>query len=188
MSSRYGDLLKMSNLICEGLEVMFFIKLYHFLFGYVVIKITGAKPERFVNMLINLHVKFWGIEKISGEILCLRIPSRYAKEFMFDEIAAKTHTEYEIIYKKGIKFFIERRKHRLGIYAGTVIGVAIIYISTFFIWEVKVVKSDYVNNGEIIELLEQLGCKPGVLKKSLDIRELQNKAVLLDQSGRFAER
>jgi len=157
---------------------MFFIKLYHFLFGYVVLKITGAKPERFVNMLMNLRVKFWGIEKISGDILCLRIPSRYAKGFMFDEIAAKTHTECEIISKKGIRFFIERRKHRLGIYAGAFIGVLLIYISTFFVWEVKVVKSDYINNEEIIEILENLGCKPGVLKRSLDIREIQNKAVL----------
>jgi similar to stage IV sporulation protein len=157
---------------------MFLIKLYHFIFGYVIIKINGVKPERFVNMLMNLRVKFWGIQKISNDELRLKIPSRYAKENMLNQTAAKTHTEFNIISKKGIKYFIERRKYRLGIYVGVIIGVILIYISTFFIWEVKVVKSDYPNENEIIELLEQLGCKVGVLKKSIDTPAIQNKAIL----------
>jgi len=78
----------------------------------------------------------------------------------------------------GIRFFLERHKYRLGLYAGTLIGVALLYISTLFIWEVKVAKSDYHNDGEIIAMLEQLGCKTGVLKKNLDVIELQNRAVL----------
>ena len=160
---------------------MFFVKLYHFIFGYIILQITGIKPERFINMLINFRVKFWGINKISNENseeLRLKIPSRYAKENMFNQIAVKTHTEYRIISKKGFRFFIERRKHRLGIYLGVIIGVILIYISTFFIWEVKIVKSDYINNGEILEILENLGCKTGVLKKSINIPETQNRTIL----------
>ncbi|MCL1859649.1 MAG: sporulation protein YqfD [Oscillospiraceae bacterium] len=160
---------------------MFFIKLYHFIFGYVTVKITGAKPEKFINMLINLRIKFWGLKKISSaniSELQAKIPSRYAKKFIFDEIANKTHADYAIVLQKGIRFFIERRKHRFGIYTGAIIGILLIYFSTFFIWEVKIAKSDYTNNSEIIELLEKLGCKTGVWKKSLDIIEIQNRAVL----------
>ena len=158
---------------------MFFIKFYHFIFGYVHIKIAGGKPERFINMLINMRIKFWGLKKTPDvPELRAKIPSRYAKEAVFDEIANKTHVDYKIISKKGIRFFIERRKHRLGIYTGTIIGILLIYFSTFFIWEVKIAKSDYTNDQEIIELLEKLGCKTGVLIKNLDIIEIQNRAVL----------
>jgi len=157
---------------------MFLIQLYHFIFGYVTVKITGVKPEKFINMLMYLRVKFWGINKISNTELRFKLPSRHAKKNMLNQIAGKTHTEFEIISKKGIRFFIERRKYRLGIYIGMITGIILIYISTFFIWEVKVAKSDYINNAEIIEILEKLGCKPGVLKKSVDIQEIQNQAVL----------
>ena len=163
---------------------MFFIKLYHFIFGYVIIKITGAKPEKFINMLMNLRIKFWGIEKVQNKSnksneLRVKIPSRYVKKENLGEIAEKTKTACEIISRRGFRYFLERNKSRLGLYIGVIIGVALIYISTFFIWEVKVAKSDYENNGEIIELLEKLGCKEGVLIKKLDVIELQNKAVLL---------
>jgi len=164
---------------------MFFIKLYHFIFGYVTVKITGAKPERFINILINMRIKFWGLKKISNasqnpNIIELRakIPSRYAKNAVFDEIANKTHVDYKIISQKGIKFFLERRKNRLGIYTGAIIGILLIYFSTFFIWEVKIAKSDYPNNDEVIELLEKLGCKTGIFIKSLDVIDIQNRAVL----------
>ena len=160
---------------------MFFIKLYHFIFGYVTIKITGTKPERFINMLINMRIKFWGLKKIANKNIAelyVKIPARYAKKSVFDNIAGKTHLEYEIILQKGVRFFIKRRKQRLGLYTGAVIGILLIYFSTFFVWEVRVAKSDYSNNDEIIELLEKLGCKTGVFKKSLDIVDIQNKAVL----------
>ena len=158
---------------------MFLIKLYHFIFGYMTIKIIGLNPEKFINILINMQSRFWGVKKISETSdLHIKMPARFYKNEVFDEISAKTHLTYEIISKRGLRFFLERHKHRLGIYMGVIIGVALIYISTFFIWEVKVVKSDYNNNEEIIEILEKLGCKEGVLKKSLDILQLQNKAVL----------
>lgn len=156
---------------------MFIIKLYHFLFGYVTLQITGLKPERFINMLINLRVRFWGIEKDENG-LRVKIPSRYAKKAMFDEIAKKTHNEYKIIKQNGFRFVLERHKYRLGLYTGIIIGIFMIYFSTFFIWDVKIVKSDYPFDGEIIELLENLGCKTGVFIKDLDVLEIQNKAIL----------
>ena len=169
---------------------MFFIKLYHFLFGYVIIRIIGEKPEKFINILMHLRVKFRGIERIEkieknstendniSEIR-VKISSRYIKEKMLEDIALRTNTEYKIISKNGFRFLLERHKSRLGLYTGAVIGVALIYFSTFFIWDVQVSKSDYDNNTEIIEMLESLGCKPGVLKKNIDVIELQNRAVLM---------
>lgn len=156
---------------------MFLIKLYHFIFGYATLKITGIKPEKFINMIMNMGIKFWGIEK-TADGLRIKIPSRYAKEAMFSEIANKTNTKCEIILKKGVRYLLERHKYRLGIYLGAVIGIALIYISTFFIWDVKVVKSDYENNGEVVEMLEKLGCKNGAFIKNINVIELQNRAVL----------
>ncbi|MCL2772379.1 MAG: sporulation protein YqfD [Oscillospiraceae bacterium] len=161
---------------------MFFINLYNFLFGYVTVKIKGAKPERFINMLMNLRIKFWGIEKISENELNFKTASRYARKYVFDEIARKTHTNCEIVSKKGIKFLLERHKYRLGLYTGAVAGFILIYMSTFYIWDIKIDKSDYPNNAEIIELLENLGCKTGAYIPKIDPFELQTKAILANKN------
>jgi similar to stage IV sporulation protein len=146
-------------------------------------------------MLMNLRIKFWGIEKTGNTAngptdartggLRVKIPARYAKESVLGEISAKTRAECEIINKNGIKFLLERHRHRLGIYAGAFIGIAMIYISTFFIWDVQIAKSDYPDDAEIIELLEKLGCKTGVLIRNLDAVEVQNRAILAS-SGKIS--
>jgi len=157
---------------------MFLINLYNFLFGYVTVKVKGAKPERFINILMNCRVKFRDIKKISESELSFKTASRYADKYMFGQIAAKTRTECEIVSKKGVKFFLERHKYRLGLYAGVITGIILIYASTFFIWDIKIVRSDYQDNSEIIGLLEKLGCKNGAYIPKLSASELQTKAIL----------
>ncbi|MCL2095838.1 MAG: sporulation protein YqfD [Oscillospiraceae bacterium] len=165
---------------------MFLVKLYHFLFGYVSVRIAGVKPERFINMLMNLNVRFWGIEKEESKsedqnktgALRIKMSSRYANEETLKKIAAKTNTDCEIIDKTGVRYLLARHKYRLGIYAGTLIGAALIYTSTFFVWDVKISRSDYHSDMEIIEMLERFGCKPGVLIKNIDSAQIQNKIIL----------
>ena len=160
---------------------MFFIKLYNFIFGYVVLKINGEKPERFINMLMMLRIKFWGIEKLPdiNNELHVNIASRHvlSKENL-NKIAQRANTSCEIIKENGLRYFLLRHKSRLGIYVGILLGAAIIYASTFFIWEVKITNSDYPNNGEIIRLLEQYGCKNGVYIPGLNISETEQKILL----------
>ena len=160
---------------------MFFIKLYNFIFGYVILKINGDKPEKFINMLMTMRIKFWDIEKppnLSNE-LRLKIASRYAssKEIL-GKMAEKSNTQCEIIHENGIKYFLINHKYRLGIYVGVLIGAAIVYTSTFFIWEVKITNSDYPNEEEIIQILEQFGCKNGAYIPKLNVTEIQNRVIL----------
>ena len=160
---------------------MVFIKLYNFIFGYVVLKINGEKPEKFINMLMTLRIKFWDIQKppdLNNE-LYVKIASRHASpEDMLCKIAQRSNTCCEIVQESGMKYFLIRHKYRLGIYIGVIIGAAIIYISTFFIWEVKITDSDYPNDDEIYRILEQYGCKNGAYIPKLDVIEIQNKVIV----------
>lgn len=161
---------------------MFFINLYNFLFGAVIIKITGDKPERFFNALINLQIKFWDVKQTQdihgNHALIFTTSSRFARELMLKKIAAQTRTQCEIIDKTGLRWFLDRHKHRLGLYSGIIAGLILIYMSTFFIWEVKITKSDYPNNIEVIELLEKLGVKNGAYIKSIKPSMIQSQAIL----------
>ena len=161
---------------------MFIINLYNFLFGTVIIKITGDKPERFISALINLQIKFWNIKKIRGgdgkyEIL-FTTSSKFAHEAMLNEIAKKTRTQCEIIKKTGVRRILELHKYRLGLYTGILTGLALIYASTFFIWEVRVTVSDYPDNREIIELLAKLGVRNGAFIRNIEPSEIQSQAIL----------
>ena|GEM_PF-1486767 len=161
---------------------MFLINLYNFLFGSVIIKISGDKPERFLNALISLRIKFWDIKKIQDNhgnaALIFKTSARFAHEPTLREIAKRTRAQYNIIKKSGLRYFLERHKNRLGLYAGITAGIILIYASTFFIWEVKIIKSDYPDDTEIIELLQKLGVKNGARIKDIEPSEIQSLAIL----------
>ena len=158
---------------------MFIINLYRFLFGTVVVKITGGKPERFISALINLQIQFWDVKK-RGDYMLFTTSSKFAREDMLKEIARRSRVgcEVEIIKRKGIRWFLERHKQRLGLYIGIVAGISLIYASTFFIWEVRIADSNYPNDDEIIELLSRLGVRNGALIRNIEPSEIQSLAIL----------
>ena len=156
---------------------MFLIKLYNFLFGTVIIKITGDRPERFISALINLQMQFWNIKKLENAML-FTTSSKFANEHVLKEIAKNTRTQCEITKKIGLRWFLGRHKYRLGLYAGIITGLAMIYASTFFIWEVRITQSDYPSDSEIIELLAKLGVRNGAYIRHIEPSEIQSQAIL----------
>ena len=161
---------------------MFLIKLYNYIFGYVIIKITVDKPEKFINAIINLNIRFRDIKRIQdkhgNDALIIKIGARFAHEPALAQVAKDTRTRCEIIKRVGVRYFLERHKNRLGLYTGILTGLILIYGSTFFIWEVKIIKSDYPADHEIIEMLEKMGVKNGARIKNIEPSEIQARAIL----------
>ena len=48
-------------------------QLFYFLKGYVIIKVTGNFPEKFLNLAMQQNVYIWDIRKTSEETITLKI-------------------------------------------------------------------------------------------------------------------
>lgn len=87
-------------------------------------------------------------------------------------------SEYEIKWEyTGLLAPILALKRRPGIISGGIFGLFLIYLSTFFIWSVRIEGNERLLDGEIITLLRECGFGEGSRKGYFDTNETQNDAL-----------
>ena len=65
-----------------------------------------------------------------------------------------------------------RKKRRKGLFIGIILGIFLIYLSTFFVWSVKIEGAGSVPQAEILETLAAHGFHEGVIKRRIDVNEV----------------
>ena len=71
-------------------------------------------------------------------------------------------------------FFLKERK---GIIIGWVLGFFLIYLSTFYVWSVRIEGNKTLTDSEIIRIMSECGFYEGVKKKDVDVNEIQNEVL-----------
>ncbi|HOL18420.1 MAG TPA: sporulation protein YqfD, partial [Bacillota bacterium] len=64
-------------------------------------------------------------------------------------------------------------RRRWGLVAGVLIFGAALYFSTAVVWQVRIIGTEHIDEAEVLELAGQLGLRPGVWKRSLDLAGLE---------------
>ncbi|GHV12324.1 hypothetical protein FACS1894219_05000 [Clostridia bacterium] len=157
---------------------MFLSKIISYIFGYVIITVVSGKPERFIDMLIKLRVRFWNIKRNDDQPASIVTAARFASESHLHEIAVRSDTAIKISKRIGVRYLIERHRMRLGMYLGMLIGMGLLIFSTFFVWEVRIDRSDYNSDEEIYALLGSLGVSEGAFIPSIDFSTIKDRALL----------
>lgn len=68
-------------------------------------------------------------------------------------------------------------RERLGIIFGIILSLFLIYLSTFYVWSVRIEGNEELDDAEIIKLLSDCGFREGVRKNTIDVNEIQNVAL-----------
>ncbi len=71
-------------------------------------------------------------------------------------------------------FFLKERK---GIIIGGVLGFFLIYLSTFYVWSVRIEGNKTLTDSEITRIMSECGFYEGVKKKDVDVNEIQNEVL-----------
>lgn len=95
-------------------------------------------------------------------------------------------SEYEIEWEHtGLFAPVLALKRRPGIIFGSIFGLFLIYLSTFFIWSVRIEGNEALSDGEIITLLRECGFGEGSRKGYFDTNEIQNDALTRNHALSF---
>lgn len=159
---------------------MFFMRLYWYLVGYCQITLRGKYNEKFLNGLLFKNIKFRGLQKIDEENMTFVVSKRRYNKRYFDDLLKNTHNISCEVKEVGVMSILSKYKKRSGLLVGAILGISMLMISTMFIWDVKIIQNEDINEEKVIELLDYLGCKVGAVKKSLDIVDIQNKYIIRD--------
>lgn len=146
-----------------------FLRLWNYLRGYVMIRVTGFSVERFVNLAALRNIFLWNIHP-DGAGVTMNVSIRGFKELR--EPLRKTRCRAKIIEKKGLSFFLHKYQKRKVLGIGILFFIAGLYFLSSFVWVIEIEGNTRLSDAEIRQGLSELGLEPGCLRFLVDTKKV----------------
>jgi similar to stage IV sporulation protein len=154
---------------------MLTLRFANYLYGTVRIKISGAVPERFINLCLARGIFLWGIAKQDDAVFAsLRLPDF----FRIRPLARRSRSRVEVAGHAGFPFAVKRVTRRKMLVAGAALFFVLLQLLTARIWFVDVSGHKEVPGERITQMAADYGLRPGVAKEGLDIKAVERKMLL----------
>lgn len=163
---------------------MFIVRLWHWISGFVVVRVEGQRIERFVNLLVSLGIYVWDIRR-TATVLQAKISVANFRRLR--PVARKSRCRVHIEHKGGLPFLLARLRYRTLLVAGAFAFVLALYLLTSFVWIVRVTGAESIDPAVVLAVARDSGLRPGVRKASLNIREIERNIVLSVQGLSWAK-
>lgn len=151
-------------------------KWFNLLLGYAVIQVTGAYPERFLNLCAQNRRGFWRLKWPDAHTVRVRVHLSDLEELK--ELAQRCGCTLEVLSRRGGVAQAQRLSKRWGFVLGLGLCLAAVSILSQFVLVVEVVGNETVPSAVILTQLERLGVRPGVYAPSIAQREVVNEALI----------
>ncbi len=151
-------------------------KLINFLRGSVRLEITGAFPERFLNLCAQRGVLFWGVEWREAGVLRITVAHRDAARA--EALGERVLCQVARLSRRGVPSFLWRFRKRYAFLAGFAGSLLAVCILSSFILTVDVQGNETVSTAQILSELRRQGVRPGAYGPAIDEREAANRVLL----------
>ena len=151
-------------------------KWINFLRGSVQVEVTGAFPERFLNLCAQDGVAFWALEWPDGNTLRLRAAAEERKRL--EQLARKVMCDITIQKRSGLPYFLARFRRRYALLAGLALSLCVVGVLSRFILTVEVQGNETVSTAVILEEMKRLGVRPGAYGPAIKENQVCNEALL----------
>ena len=144
--------------------------------GTLSAKITGAEPEKFLNICARSDFRLDRMTWVDPFALSVRIPARRQRELHALAARAQCRVEEEVF--RGMPFFLLRFRRRYALLAGAALTLAFCLVGSHCILTVEVTGNETVTDREIISQLRLCGVSQGTWGPGVNIREVENRMML----------
>lgn len=146
------------------------LKFFQYLKGYLIIKVWGFSPERFLNLASHHKIFLWDIVN-HGEYYMMHIS--LSDFYKLRPITRKTGTRVSIQKRCGLPFFIPRLKRRKFFVIGLVLSMAFWIWMSAFIWAIEIRGNFHLTNDALMHFLSGQDIKVGMSRNTVNIEELE---------------
>lgn len=154
---------------------MLFIRILHYVLGYVRFRICGAYPERMMNILAAKGVPVWDAEYKDG---CIEA-SVYIKDYKrMHALRGKCRVRTKHIRPVGLFIKLKDYRQRIGFGVGFAAYIFLICWLSGFIWQIEVVGCERTDPQQLLSALEELGVRVGARTAEIDPFGLPEKIQL----------
>lgn len=146
-------------------------RLVDFLNGYIIIRIEGLNPERFINIASRNGISFWDITKI--DYVTIQLKMKHSQYKRLKRIAKRTGTRVHIRKKKGLNFIVHRVSKRKFFVLGIFIFIGIIIYLSSLVWSIEIEGNKNIPSSEIYQALKKAGLEEWKPKYKINVRDIE---------------
>lgn len=152
-------------------------KLINLLRGYVEIMVTGAFPERLLNLCAQNRLQFWRLDWIDETSFTFRVALQDRKRL--DELAQRSMCELSERGRRGAAVVAQGMlRRRWGFLLGLAACVLAVSWLSRFLLVIEVSGNETVPTAVILSQLQRVGVRPGAYGPAIAQREAANAALL----------
>ena len=143
-----------------------------FVKGYVVIRVTGYSPERFLNLCGRHSIVLWGLRNRGTEYeMCISI-SGFKK---LRPLVRKTKTKAVILERHGLPFILHHYRRRKMFAAGAVLAAVLLYGMSLFVWNIHIEGTSSLSDPVILDFLEEQRVVHGMRKSEVHGEKIEEE-------------
>ena len=144
----------------------------NYISGTVTIKVSGAMPEKFINLCMIEKISLLSISKKNDDfIVCIRL----SDFFSLRPLVRKGQNRIQVIDYAGLPFLSRKVKQRKMLIFGGIVFLTLLNILMSYIWFIDIVGMNSIPVSRIKETVYQQGLKPGVLKDTVSTKMIENQ-------------
>lgn len=146
-------------------------KVLSYVQNYVKIKITGARPQKFINICLRRRIAIWELTQISeNEFTMCMLASEYLKNVR--SAAAKAGVKARVLKKEGLRYTLRRYKSRKAFVIISVLLCVLFVIASSMVWNITIEGADALSRQNTKVLVASLGVKRGSFMSNVNSRAL----------------
>ncbi len=153
-----------------------FLDVVNLLSGTVKITVESGFPERVLNLCSAHEIAFWDIEWKSPT--CFSVKLQRKSYLRLRQLIKKLDCEITVEKKTGMPFFVKRFKKRYVLWVGLAIAVSMLFVGSFFVWDIEIEGNKTVSDERILRALEAEGVTCGTFGLGIHPETLKNHILL----------
>lgn len=151
-------------------------KLINLFLGCGEFRVTGAAPERFLNLCAGSRVRFWNVRWLDGTSFSFR--AFYKDKKRLTELSRKAMCELEEARLFGSAAAVHSLRKRWGFLTGMALCLLAVSLLSQFLLVVEVEGNERVSTAAILSELQRFGVYPGAWGPSVDTKEVCNEMMM----------
>ena len=137
--------------------------------GYLLIRVEGYSPERFLNACSHRGIDLWGLRSVGGAYEMYMTVRDFRR---IRALSRKTGTKVRVRRRDGLPFFLHRYRKRKMFFAGALLAAVLVYVLSLFIWEIDIRGNSRRTDETLLSFLRSADVHCGMSAGSVDCEEI----------------
>jgi len=151
-------------------------RLVNYLRGVVRVSVTGAFPERVVNLCAQNRVDFWAVDWRDEHTILFTVRSRGLRQVQY--FAQRVECQVTVELRKGLPDFFQKFRRRYAFLIGLFLSLCTVGVLSCFVLTVEIAGNQNVSDAVILQQLQRFGVYPGAYGPGLDRRQIEQEILL----------